>query len=763
MKSRLLDPLAPVGDAAFRLFPASWRANFRGDLTGGLVAAVVSIPMSVGFGLLAFAPFGERFLPIGILCGLYGAIFLGLVAVALGTRTVTIYSPRSLIAFMVGSIALHSFVESQTPLLLEENPIYLAGALLATLAVAGLIQVLFGAARLGGLVRFIPSPVMAGFQNAAALLILYSQVHVMLGLPRRLSPGALPAALADAKPLNLLLGLATVAVVWHGARLSKRLPPALLGLLFGTAAYYALAAAGFAGALGPTIGTIPQSTPDGRFPGAILAFAAHPAAVELVPVILASAISLAVVASLDTLICSRIVEAMTGQRADANRALQTIGAANLVTALVGGLSGGVSVASSTASFKGGSRTPLSVLVHSLAIFVAVVVLTPLLGRLPLVVVAAVLVVTALQLVDRWSLQLIGKVVRSEMVDWRAIALDLAVIVTVAATAIAGDIVVAVLIGVGVAVLLFVMRMSRSIVRRERWGDTVRSRRARDAGESALLAEHGRAILLLELDGPVFFGSAESLADRVEAGLAAGARYVMLDLRRVNDLDSTGARILLQAHERLRARGVHLLIASPDAVPHVNVVLRDTGVLAAVGAAHVFPDADRALEWAENHLIQARRSAEAASGEYPFVQLDLLEGLGEAERERFRALLTRREYRPGELVFREGGEGDELYIIVAGSASVKLGVVAAAGGGREQRLVTFAAGTVFGEMALLDREARSASVEADERLVCYVLDRAAYERIEREMQPVAIQLLRNLARELSARLRRANRMLNQLES
>jgi anti-anti-sigma factor len=406
-------------------------------------------------------------------------------------------------------------------------------------------------------------------------------------------------------------------------------------------------------------------------------------------------------------------------------------------------------------------------VHSGAIFIAVVVLTPLLGRLPLVVVAAVLVVTALQLVDRWSLQLVRKIACREMVDWRAIALDFAVIVTVAATAIAGDIVVAVLIGVGVAVVLFVLRMSRSIVRREQWGDGVRSRRARDAGESALLAEHGRAILVLELDGPMFFGSAESLADRIESGLARGARYVVLDMRRVNDLDSTGARIMLQAHERLKSRGAQLLVGSVEAVTHVNVVLRDTGVLAAIGAARVFPDADRALEWAENRVIEAARSPEARAGEYPFVQLDLLAGFSAEERARFRELLGRREYAPGEVVFREGGAGEELYIIVAGSASVKLRISGEGGHGgepgREQRLITFAAGTVFGEMALLDREARSASVEADERLVCYVLDRHAYERIEREMHGVAIKLLTNLGRELSARLRRANRMLNQLES
>jgi len=756
---RAEQPKPRAGRSAFAVFPGTWKSHLRGDLTGGLIAAVVSIPMSIGFGLLAFAPFGEQFLSIGIRTGLYGAIFLGLVALMLGARTVTIFAPRSLIAFMIGSIAMQGFAEPPAGPLGQLEPYYLAGALLATLSLAGLIQIVFGAARLGALVRFIPSPVMAGFQNAAALLILYSQLHIMLGLPRRLPPSALYAALADTKLLNLALGAATIAVIWYGARLSRRLPPALFGLLFGTLVYYLLVAAGLEAKLGPTIGPISGSGPDGYYFGAMLAFAFHRAALEMLPTLLLFAFSLAVVASLDALICARIVEGVTGQRTAANRVLRLIGGANLITPLLGGICGGVSVGPSTAGYKGGARTSLVLLVHSAVIFVAVVGLAPLLGRLPLVVVGAILIVTALQLVDRWSLQLVRKVVSRDTVDWHSTALDLTVILAVAVTAIAGDVTIAVLIGVGVAVVLFVLRMSRSIVRREHYGDEVRSRRARDAAESALLAEHGRAILLLELEGPVFFGSAESLVERIDSALAAGVRYVVLDFRRVNDLDSTGARILLQTHERLKAQGAHLLVASVDAAPHVDVVLRGTGVVAAVGAA--FADADHALEWAENHLLGTLRPGEAAGGEYPFEQLVLLARFTAKEREQFHALLKRREYAAGEIVIREGVDDDELYIIVSGSASVKLAIAARVHEkrGREQRLVTFAAGTAFGEMALLDREARSATVQADERLVCYVLDRPAYERIERDMPAIAIKLLTNLGVKLSARLRQSNRMLS----
>ena len=124
----------------------------------------------------------------------------------------------------------------------------------------------------------------------------------------------------------------------------------------------------------------------------------------------------------------------------------------------------------------------------------------------------------------------------------------------------------------------------------------------------------------------------------------------------------------------------------------------------------------------------------------------------------RESLERRTYRAGEVVFREGDTSDELYLIAKGSASVRLRL---AGSDRETRLITFSPGTAFGEVALLDREARSATVEADEELVCYVLTRASFDRLTAEHPAVAIKLLTNLGREISGRLRRANRTIYQL--
>jgi SulP family sulfate permease len=236
--------------------------------------------------------------------------------------------------------------------------------------------------------------------------------------------------------------------------------------------------------------------------------------------------------------------------------------------------------------------------------------------------------------------------------------------------------------------------------------------------------------------------------------------VVLDMKRVTDVDSTGAKILLQMHDRLVKGGRHLLVSGLDDHSHIAEFMKDMGVTAALTRGRVFRDADRAIEWAEDHVLLSEVGDVARREEFPFAQLEVFAGMSEVELHIVTKLLERRTYAQGELLFSEGDESKELYITAKGSASVRLRL---AGGSREARLVTFSAGTIFGELALLDQEARSASVQADEDLVCYVLSHASFTELTRGHPRIAITLLTNLSRELSGRLRRATRTIYQLSN
>jgi sulfate permease, SulP family len=725
---------------------------------GGCTAALIAIPASIGYGLLALAPLGESVVPHAVLAGLFAPIFGCVVAVLLGANTTMIYSPRSVATFLIGSFVLHDLARSTLPLAANSAPVVLLALAFMLCFLTGVFQVLFGLLKFGNLVKYIPAPVIAGFQNAAAFLLFASQLDMMLGLPTHTPYTAVLFHLDEAKPLTIAVGILTCALIMRGAGITRKIPPTILGLIGGIATYHVLAKLGFEQQLGLVLGKIETGLPDFQYVAEFLGLLADPRFLQFLPVLVAGAASVAIVASLDALLCARLIEADSGNKFEGNRELVRLGAGNMVSASMGGIANGINLASSFANHRAGGRTYISLLVLAVAILFSTQLFAPVIALIPRVVISAALVVVAIQLVDRWTLQILKKLARREVPLLSGATLDLCVILMVATVAIAMNLVFAVLLGTAVTILFFLFRMSKSVIRRVYRCDAVHSRKTREPKLMAILARHGRRILVVEVEGPIFFGTAENLALHLEAEWRSDVAYMILDIKRVNEIDSTGAKVILQMHDKLTREGRHLLLSSLPEGTALTAFLRDMGVTAAITRGRIFPDADRAIEWAEDHLILTQLGDVESGAEFPFGQLDVLAGMDNAELAAVRETLERRTYRKGDVVFREGETSNELYIIAKGAASVRLRL---AGTERETRLITFAPGTMFGELALLDQEARSATVEADEELVCYVLTRARFDSLTARQPEVAIKLLTNLGRELSGRLRRANRTIYQL--
>ena len=752
--------MAVIGEETVRGRAANARTftSLRNDIAGGATAALLTIPSSMGYGVLALQSLGDQYLSQAVLAGLYCAIIMPLAVLALGGRTATMYAPRSVVALLVGSIVLQTIVSSPVARAGELTADTMFAVVLLLIVTAGLFQALFGVLRLGALIKYIPSPVMAGFQNAVAILILVSQIDTLLGFPRHVPLSRLAGHLGTAQPLTLLVGLTTFAIIWYLPKFSRRIPAVPTGLVAGTAVYHLLAALG-GGALGPMIGAMPHALPTARYLTSLIALPAQPEIRELLPAVVGAAFGLAIIASLDALLCAKTVEAVTGRKTNGSRELLRLGAANAAAACFGGIPGSINLGASFANHRAGGKSAVSVGVNVLVILFVAVFLGPVIAILPRVVIAATLLVVAVQLVDRWSLRLLRDLVGRTIADWKVPAFDLLVVALVTTVTIALNLVVAVGVGVAIAVASFLLRMSRSVVRRSYRGDVARSKRMRDSELTELLLREGRRIVVFELEGALFFGTAEELAARIEASARASVAVVILDLRRVNDVDSTGARILLQIQDGLRREGKRLLLSHADDHPAVSTALQAMRVSAAVGPAAMFHDTDAALEHAEEMVIAAHRADAVGAAELPVDRLPLLDGLTTEQRARFGALLVRRVFRSGDVVVQEGEEDHSLLLIAGGTASVK---IKRAGHERYRRLATFSPGTVFGEVALLDRQPRSATVTADEDLVCYVLSAEAFDALTVDDPPIAIHLLSNLGRELSRRLRRTTAMVSQLE-
>jgi len=731
--------------------PAAWTVDPLRNIIAGVVAGIVSLPLAMGFGALAVSPLGPQYVSLGVLAGLYGAAYLGLIALIAGARGVAIYGPRGLVSFVIASACADVLVGADW--LPMDDPMAVMSALFLVMAMAGVFQLLFAVLRVPRMVKFIPTPVMAGFQNAAAIAIVASQLHVLLGLAEKPALDGWISALADIRPLQLLLGALTLVLIFQGQRLLKKVPPLVTALVLGTLAYYALAFAGFSAGIGEVLGKIEVRVPDGRELAGILALTQAPGFGQALPGLMIAAFSIAVVASLDVMISAKVVENLAGQRGNSTREMYCVGMANAVAPLLGGIAGTISLGPTTTNYRSGARNSLSLLAHALLFVMIILVLSPLVGLIPKVVIAALVLYAGIQLFDRWSMRLLKQMLRFKSVNWQHILIDLAVIVMVTLAALLRDAASAVGIGIVIAVMVFAVRMSQGMVRSVRFGDVMHSRRTREAADIEALSANGRQILVLELEGALFFASAEQLHNRIDAALADRVHYVVLDIARVNEIDSTGAQILVQTAQRMKAAGAQMVLSGKEEASRTLAVLRDHGAADVLTRERVFPDMDRALEWCENHLLQSLRSRVGADGDHAFAQIDIVQGLSGGEQESVRALMQRREYPAGEAIFRQGEEGDALYIILRGSASVHMRLPAG-----DVRLVTFSPGTVFGEMALLDRERRSATVTADEPLACFVLERARFDRLRAEHPRIALAILANMAREMSLRMRRANRSL-----
>jgi MFS superfamily sulfate permease-like transporter len=458
-------------------------ASLKGDLAGGVTSAVLTVPVSMGYGVLALLQLGDEYISVGILAGLYSAIFLPLTILLLGDRNPLMYAPRSVVTFLLASVIAGGLtqVSGQPPLVLTFLIIFLAG----------ILQALFGLLHLGNLIRYIPSPVMAGFQNAVAVLIFLSQLPPMLGLPQRLPLLELLEHPSRAQPLTLLVGALTCLTIWLAPKAVPRIPPIVAGLVVGTGLYHGLTALGQREGLGPIIGGIPAALPEPSYFLGFVSVLVQADLRPLLPSVALAAATLAIIASLDALLCAKTVESVTGARVPGNRILALLGAGNMVTACFGGIAGSVNLGSTFANHRAGGRTRASVAVTVTLLTMTVLFLGPVIGLVPRVVVAATLVVVAVQLLDRWSLQAIRRLLARDFVYWKAMALDLLVVVLVATVTIVYNLVAGVAVGVAVAVLFFLLRMSKSVIRRTYRADVVRSRRTRDPRLMELLSGEGR--------------------------------------------------------------------------------------------------------------------------------------------------------------------------------------------------------------------------------------------------------------------------------
>ena len=502
------------------------------------------------------------------------------------------------------------------------------------------------------MIKFAPQPVMAGFQNAAAALLFLVQLGNVCGFDHNIPFTQVPHHLAEIKPLSLIIAAVTFATMWKSGRLLPKIPPIIVAIVVGWTLYLLCNFVGLGAYLGPLITSVSRPTMGVTALEYFEGLARGGDFLEFVPTIVGGAVALAIIASIDALLCAKLVTATGEPRRNGDQLLVRLGVGNIATACAGGITGGINIGASVANRTFGARTPLSVLINAAALLLAGTVLFRWLGQMPRVVLSAVIMVVAVQHFDLWSLRLAGGLRKGPISSRYHVALDLTVVVVVAVLSIAINVVLAVFIGVAIAIALFVHRMSRSVIRRSYRCGAIHSRRARMAPDRIFLEQAGDAILVLELQGALFFGTGEKILSEVDVALRHETSCVILDLRRLTEIDSTGANALLELKRGLIQQKKRLLLAVSDRMAMER--LESFGVLSSDGETNIFPDIDRAIECAENSLLYAQ--PQLHRDEIPLAEIGLFAKFDSMDLAAIESHLQRTSYQQGDIIFREGDPG-----------------------------------------------------------------------------------------------------------
>jgi sulfate permease, SulP family len=729
--------------------------TWRGDLAGGVTSAIVALPQTITIGVLAFTPLGPGYTSLGILAGFYCSIISGLIVALGGSTRFQVGGPRSsfslVMALMITILmAQYGYATGTTISSAAVVTAILATVFLAV-ALAGLVQLLFGVFGFGSYIKFIPSPVVAGFTNGIAFLILASQLPYLLGLQHGMAWTQIVAGGWKAvQPWTFVVAVVTIATILAANRWLPKLPGALVGVAVGTATYYLILHLVPSAALSAPIGTIPATLPKPEWFAAFWHLEWGRNLGETLLALAPSILVLAVLGALESLMCAVTVGQLSGQRPDANRELTAQGLSNIVGAGFGAVFGGSTTSRTVLNFKSGGRSRLSGSTHALFMFFALLTANWWVAYLPHVVLAGVLAYIGSTMFDEWTRNNVKRLFRRASVSaaQREVRANLAIVLLVTVATILFNLVVGVTVGLLASFVLFVGKSSKSIIRHVHFGDRRHSLRLRNAEQTLFLRECGKQIAVVELEGAVFFGTADQLAQDIEM-MAASSTYVILDFRRVNEIDATGAHILNHIGSTLAKRGKQLAFSTliPEE-PH-GEFLTDMGVTTSVHPRFWFRDVDTALEWAEDRMLAIAFPDEDTRGELPIAQMVLSHGFTTMEIVRLAGFLVRQTFDRGETLFRQGDAGDKLFVIAQGLITIRLPQTATRA---EKRLVTCSPGVMFGEMVLLEDRPRSADAVADEYTVVYSLSRDDVTRLQVQDPVIAGKLLLNISRLLADRLR-----------
>lgn len=527
------------------------KSQFVKDVTAGIIVAIIALPLSIALALAS---------GVGPEAGIFTAIVAGFVISALGGSSVQIAGPTAAFATIVAGIVAHDGMD---------------GLIVATI-LAGIFLILMGLCHFGSLIKFIPFTITTGFTSGIAVTIVIGQLKDFFGLtyPNGVKPietvEKFEAVINNFSTINMdavIVGGVSLAILIIAPYIFKRIPGSLLAVIAG------ILMVQFLPLKVNTIGnlyTISNALPSLRFPSLSL---------NIIQNALPNALTIAVLAAIESLLSCVVADGMINGKHRSDMELVAQGAGNIASALFGGIPATGAIARTAANIKNGGRTPIAGMVHSITLVIVLVVLMPYAGMIPMPTIAAILFIVAYNMCQwRTFVNLVKTAPKSDVI----------VLVTSFVLTVIFDLVVAIEVGMVLACLLFIKRMSEE-TKVNGW--TYVDEDTPDVDEH--LQKLPLQIRVYEISGPLFFGAASVIEEIVVKDFT---NCLVLRMRSVPALDSTALNALKDLVQVCKSKGITIVFS------HVNdqpmKVMEKAGFIELVGKVNFQPSISAALVRAE---------------------------------------------------------------------------------------------------------------------------------------------------------------------
>ncbi|HAT1970610.1 TPA: STAS domain-containing protein [Legionella pneumophila] len=521
------------------------------NIISGVIVGVVALPLAMAFAIASGAKPEQ---------GLYTAIVAGLIVSIMGGSRVQIAGPTGAFIVVLSGITTQYGI---------------SGLQIATL-MAGFILVLFGFARLGSIIKFIPSPVIIGFTSGIAVVIWVGQWQYFFGLPAAGNGHFhekfwhLLQFLPHLNIATTLLGICALIIVLYSSKLPglKRIPGPLVALVLVTIIQSVWHFEGVA-TIGSLFGGIPQGLPAFTWPDITMA-----RLIELI----GPAFAIAMLGAIESLLSAVVADGMSGTRHHSNRELVGQGIANVVAPLFGGFAATGAIARTATNIRNGGNSPLAGIIHSITLILVLLFLAPLAVDVPLTALAAILFVVS------WNMSEARHFIKLIRVAPRA---DVVILLVTFCLTVFVDLVVAVNVGVIIAVLHFLRRMVNSI----------QIQRMSEGQLSQELAQEKNydlpeGVMVYVIEGPFFFGAVETFQSAL-ANTHTDPKVLIIRMRWVPFIDVTGLQAMEEIILNLQKRGVRVLLS--EANPLVDAKLRKMGIVRLIGEQNYYKEFSQALD------------------------------------------------------------------------------------------------------------------------------------------------------------------------